>query len=192
MTVAANPLDVPGVHGQGPGKGTQVLAAVAAQQAVVNSAAPPFLIPAQAQLNQLQIQAVDYFMQSFWVAADQILATFAPIPVNNRYGVFITAQLAAIATRAAAVATLVAQGLPTSTLGNQAPQYSIAYLPYQVPDTYWYQLNTQLVDFLMNTGIIPASLILSTMTGAQTYFFEYNTNGQFFSPYSEGDVSQDL
>lgn len=30
------------------------------------------------------------------------------------------------------------------------------------------------------------------MTGAQTYVFNYNTNGQFFSPYSEGDVSQDL
>jgi hypothetical protein len=189
MTVIASTFDVPGVYGQGPGKGTQVLNAVAAQQAVVNAAVGTFVGSAQAQLNLLQIEAVDYFIGSYWVAADQILAMFAPIPVNNRYGVFITTQLAAIATRAAAVATLVAQGLPTSTLGNQAPQYSIAYLPYQVPYTYWYQLNTSLVDFLMNTSILPASLILSTMTGAQTYFFEYNTNGQFFSPYSDSETS---
>ena len=61
-----------------------------------------------------------------------------------------------ISARAAAVQqALVAKGLPTSTIGNQGvPQYSIAYLPYQVPDTYFYQLNTQLVDFLMVTGII--------------------------------------
>lgn len=193
MTVTASPLDVTGVYGQGPGKGTQVLNAVAAQQAIVNAAPNPIqLIAAQAQLNLLQINAVDYFMGSYWVSADQILATFAPIPVNSRYGTYITAQLAVIAARAAAVAVLVAKGLPTSTLGNQAPQYSVAYLPYQVPDTFWYQLNTQLVDFLMNNGIITAASILSTMSGAQTYPFSYNTNGQFFSPYSEGDVSQDL
>ena len=189
MTVTASTFDVPGIYGQGLGKGTQVLNAVAAQQAVVNAAVGPFVAAAQAQLNLLQIEAVDYFMQSYWTAADQILATFAPIPVNNRYGAYITAQLAMISARAAAVATLVAKGLPTSTIGNQGvPQYSVAYLPYQVPDTYFYQLNTQLVDFLMTTGVLPASLILSTMTGVQTYPFNYNTNGQFFSPYGEGDV----
>ena len=189
MTVIASPLDVPGIYGQGPGKGTQVLNAVAAQQTVVNAAAGPFVTAAAAQLNMLQIEAVDYFMGSYWGSADSILAAFAPIPVNNRYGIFITAQLAMISARAAAVATLVAKGLPTSTIGNQGvPQYSIAYLPYQVPDTYFYQLNTQLVDFLMTTGIIPASLILSTMTGVQTYPFNYNTNGQFFSPYGDSDV----
>ena len=193
MTVIASPLDVPGIYGQGPGKGTQVLNAVAAQQTVVNAAAGPFVTAAAARLNMLQIEAVDYFMGSYWVSADSILAAFAPIPVNNRYGIFITAQLAMISARAAAVATLVAKGLPTSTIGNQGvPQYSIAYLPYQVPDTFWYQLQTQLVDFLMQTSIVPAALILSTMTGVQSYAFNYNTNGQFFSPYSEGDVSNDL
>lgn len=155
MAVTASPLDVTGVYGNGPGKGTQVLNAVAAQQAIVNAAPNPIqLIAAQAQLNLLQINAVDYFMSSYWTSADQILATFAPIPITSRYGAYITAQLAAIAARAAAVAALVAKGLPTSTIGNQAPQYSVAYLPYQVPDTFWYQLNTQLVDFLMTTGII--------------------------------------
>ena len=191
MTVIASTFDVPGVYGQGLGKGTQVLNAVAAVQATVNAAPANSvqLAASLAQLNLLQIEAVDYFMLSYWTSADQILATVAPIPVNNRYGAYITAQLAMISARAAAVATLVAKGLPTSTIGNQGvPQYSIAYLPYQVPDTYFYQLNTQLVDFLMAMGILPASLILSTMTGVQTYVFNYNTNGQFFSPYGEGDV----
>lgn len=190
MTVVASSADTAGSKGNGLGKGQTLLNAIAAVQALVTSA--PLNLSAAAQLNLLQIEAVDYFMNSFWVSADKILAAFAPIPVNSRYGAYITAQLAAIATRAAAVATLVAQGLPTSTLGNQAPQYSVAYLPYQVPDTYWYQLNTQLVDFLMWNGIVTASSILSTMTGAQTYAFAYNSDGQFFSPYSEGDVSQDL
>ena len=205
MTVTASPLDIPGVYGQDPGKGTQVLNAVAGVQATVNAAPASSvqLAASLAQLNLLQIEAVDYFMQSYWVAADQIIATFLAPAVNatatyitalqavngSKFGAYITAQLAMISARAAAVAALVAKGLPTSTIGNQGvPQYSIAYLPYQVPDTYWYQLNTQLVDFLMVTGILPASLILSTMTGVQTYPFNYNTNGQFFSPYGEGDV----
>ena len=38
MTVTASTFDVPGVYGQGPGKGTQVLNAVAAVQATVNAA----------------------------------------------------------------------------------------------------------------------------------------------------------
>ena len=144
MTVVASSLDVPGVRGQGVGKGTQVLNAVAAQQAIVNAAPAGIqLAAALAQLGLLQIEAVDYFMGSYWVSADSILAAFAPIPVNNRYGTYITTQLSMISARAAAVATLVAQGLPTSTQGNYAPQYSVAYLPYQVPDTYFYQLSTQ-------------------------------------------------
>ena len=195
MTVVASSEDVTGVHGNGPGKGTQVLNAVAGQQAVVNSATPAFIVAAAAQLNLLQIEAVDYFMGSYWVSADQILATFAPLPVNNKYGAYITAQLNAITTRLAQINQVnPPQYSQALNYGNYAPQYPAYMPPYPntPPDPYWYQLQTQLVDFLMQTSIVPASLILSTMTGAQTYAFNYNTNGQFFSPYSEGDVSQDL
>jgi hypothetical protein len=195
MTVAASPLDVPGVYGQGVGKGTQVLNAVAAQQAVVNAAVGPFAVPAAAQLNLLQIEAVDYFMGSYWVSADQILATFAPLPVNSRYGAYIIAQLAAIAARTAQInQTNPTQYSQVVTQGNQAPQYSAYMPPFPLtpPDTFWYQLQTQLVDFLMTTGILPASLILSTMTGVQTYPYTYNTNGQYFSDSTEGDSGADL
>ena len=194
MTVVASSEDVTGVHGNGPGKGTQVLNAVAGLQAIVNAAPNPIqLIAAQAQLNLLQINAVDYFMGSYWVSADQILATFV-LPTTGRYGSYITSQLAQIAARLAQINQVPAQYSQVITVGNQAPQYPAYMPPYPntPPDPYWYQLQTQLVDFLMQTSIVPASLILSTMTGAQTYAFNYNTNGQFFSPYSEGDVSQDL
>ena len=193
MTVTASPSDVTGVHGNGPGKGTQVLNAIATLQALVNSA--PLNLSAATQLNLLQINAVDYFMGSYWVSADSILSTFSPLPTNSKYGSYITAQLNAIAARLAQInQTNPTQYSQALVYGNEAPQYPAYMPPYPntPPDTYLYQLQTQLVDFLMANGIVLASNILSTMTGAQTYAFNYNTNGQFFSPYSEGDVSQDL
>lgn len=194
MTVVASSEDVTGVHGNGPGKGTQVLNAVAGLQAVVSGASPAFIVAAKAQLNLLQIEAVDYFMGSYWVSADQILATFAPLPVNNKYGAYITAQLNAITARLAQINQAPPQYSQALVYGNQAPQYPAYMPPYPntPPDGYWYALQTQLVDFLMANGIVTAGSILATMTGNQSYAFNYNTNGQFFSPYSEGDVSQDL
>ena len=198
MTVTASPADVPGVYGQGVGKGTQVLNAVAAQQAVVSAAVGPFVVPAAAQLNLLQIEAVDYFMGSYWVSADQILATFGAsltASLCGKYYGFVTTQLAAIAARLAQInQTNPTQYSQVITQGNQAPQYSAYMPPFPLtpPDGYWYQLQTQLVDFLMATGIVPASLILSTMTGAQTYPFTYNTHGQYFSDSTEGDSGADL
>ncbi len=194
MTVVASSADVTGVHGNGPGKGTQVLNAIAAAQSLVSASAPPFLQSAQAQLNLLQIEAVDYFMGSYWVSADKILAAFAPLPTNSKYGPYITAQLNAITARLAQINQVPPQYSKALVYGNQAPQYPAYMPPFPLtpPDPYWYQLQTQLVDFLMTNGVVLASAILSTMSGVQTYAFNYNTNGQFFSPYSEGDVSQDL
>ena len=64
MTVIASTFDVPGIYGQGPGKGTQVLNAVAAVQATVNAAPANSvqLAASLAQLNLLQIEAVDYIL----------------------------------------------------------------------------------------------------------------------------------
>lgn len=192
MTVVASPADVTGVHGNGLGKGQTLLNAIAAVQALVTSA--PLNLSAAAQLNLLQIEAVDYFMGSYWVSADSILAAFTPLPTNSKYGPYITAQLALIAARLAQINQVPPQYSQALVYGNQAPQYPAYMPPYPntPPDGYWYQLQTQLVDFLMTNGIVLAAAILSTMAGAQTYAFNYNTNGQFFSPYSEGDVSQDL
>ena len=193
MTVTASTFDVPGIYGQGPGKGTQVLNAVAAQQAVVNAAVGPFVAAAQAQLNLLQIEAVDYFMLSYWTSADQILAVMGSLLTPQACGkhyTYVTKQLAAIAARLTQINQVPAQYSQALVFGNVAPQYSKYMPPYPntPPDTYWYALQTGLVDYVMTHGIILASLILSTMAGAQSYIFDYNTNGKYFSPYGEGDV----
>lgn len=195
MTVTANPLDVPGIYGQGPGKGTQVLNAVAAQQAIVNAAPNPTqLAAAQAQLSLLQIEAVDYFMLSYWTSADQILAVMGSLLTAQACGkhfTYVTKQLAAIAARLAQINQVnPTQYSQVLVYGNYAPQYSAYMSPYPntPPDGFWYGLQVNLIDYCMTHSIILASLILSTMTGAQSYAFNYNTNGQFFSPYGEGDV----
>ena len=192
MTVTASPADVPGTHGNGLGKGQTLLNAIAALPAV----AYPATVSQRAvktQLSLLQIEAVDYFMGSYWVSADQILAQMTSMMQGADKHVFdlqakITARLAIVATIPPAVPP------PALVYGNQAPQYSAYMPPFPLtpPDGPWYALCTELVDYCMVKGILPAGLILSTMTGAQTYPFQYNTNGQFFSPYSEGDVSEDL
>jgi hypothetical protein len=190
VTVTANPLDVPGVYGQGVGKGTQVLNAVAAQQAVANVAVGTFVVPAFAQLNLLQIEAVDYFMSSYWVSADSIITQFSPLPTNNRCGTYINGVLSQITARKTQIAQVPPQFSQALVFGNVNPQYSQYMPPYPLtpPDNYLYSLQTQLVDFLMVNGIVSAATILATMSGSQTYPFAYNTNGQFFSPYGEGDV----
>jgi len=200
MTVAASPADAPGIRGNGLGKGQTLLNAIAALQTTVNNspAHTPQLYSAQAQLNLLQIEAVDYFMGSYWVSADSILVTMGNLLTQQacgKYFLYVTQQRALIAARLTQINQInPPQFSQALVYGNEAPQYSAYMPPYPntPPDTVWYQLQTQLVDFCMTIGIIPAFLILSTMTGAQTYPFTYNTNNQYFSPYSEGDPSGDL
>src|ERR1035437_9950386 len=181
MSVTASPDDLPPgtatTNPQAVGKGQSLLDAIAVLQALADAAPNPGqFLAAKAQLNLLQIGAVDYFMGSFWVSADQILATFSPLPFAGKNNAYITSQLALISKRAALVVALVARGPLPITIGNEGePQYSRSYpepmagYPLTDPDTCWYQLQMQLVDFLMTMGVVPASLILSTMTGAQTY-----------------------
>jgi hypothetical protein len=201
MTVTASPADVPGVYGQGVGNGQSLLNAIAAIQTTLNTisaTATQQRLALGVTRAALQVQAVDYFMGSYWVSADQILATFSTsltVQACGRYYGYVQSQLTAIAARLAQInQTNPTQYSHVITMGNQEPQYSRYSPPYPLtpPDTYWYALQTQLVDFLMATGIVPASLILSTMTGVQTYPYTYNTNGQYFSDATEGDSGADL
>ena len=204
MTVTASPADVPagtppGVPQNTLGKGQQVLSDIAAVQALVTAAANPAVQPALvARLNQLQIEAVDYFMGSYWVAADQILAVMTADMILPRAGdAFVTAQLAKIATRATQVAALVAaiftmHGTPPGGV-DEADQYSVGYpapnsgYPLTEPDVYLYMLQTQLVDYCMNRGILPATTILATMTGVQTYPWNgYQSDYTWYQQYWDG------
>lgn len=174
MTVVASPADVPPQgYSTGLGKGAALLAEIAAIQAMVTAAANPRTAPAlAARLNMLQMEAVDYFMGSYWVSADSILTTMTASMILPKAGDrHVTAALADIAARAAQVVILLAAGTP---IVNPL-QYSRAYppsnsgYPLTGPDVYLYGLQTQLVDYCMLKAILPAALILSTMTGAQTY-----------------------
>lgn len=211
MTVTASPNDLPpgSATNTAPGslgavgKGQTLLNGIAATQTALNASVPNSVNNRQLayNLNQLQIQAVDYFMATYWVAADQIIAQMYPamaiLPKNTPK--FVTSQLAAIAARAAqlvAIGTSTPTGTPpggTVAQGNNYPQYSRAYplpssgYPLTQPDVYWYQLNTQFVDYLMNKAHLPASLILSFMTGVQTYASNaYWSNYTFYQQYWDG------
>lgn len=183
MTVTASPNDIGpgsmnGTNGGRLGKGQTLLNEIAVVQTTLalSMAASPNSQALAARLNQLQIQAVDYFMGSFWVSADQILATI-PIPAGGPVTTTkeITRLQGLIAIRQAQVNTLIAAGIPVSPVGNEAPQYSTGYpppmsgYPLTLPDAVLYALQQQLVDLLMTTGIVQASTILATMTGTQTY-----------------------
>lgn len=202
MTVTASPADVPaGTPGRTPqntlGKGQLVLSEIAAVQALVTAAANPAVQPALvARLNQLQIEAVDYFMGSYWVSADQILAVMtADMILPNGGDAFVTAQQAKIAVRLAQINTPGAVGIQDIPPGGttESAQYSVSYpapmsgYPLTEPETVWYQLQTQLVDYCMNKGILPAATILATMTGVQTYPWNgYQSDYTFYQQYWDG------
>jgi hypothetical protein len=209
MTVTASPNDLPpgtatGTAGTGVGKGQSLLNQIAALQTAYNASVANSVNQRNLAfaLNAEQIAAVDYFMATYWVSADQIIATMYPtyFTLPKVGDAFITAQrtkIAARLTQLAAIGTGTPIGTPpggTTTNGAAQAQYSVAYplpnsgYPLVTPDVLWYQLNTQLVDYAMRTGnILPASLILSTMTGTQTYPWNgYWSNYTSYQQYWDG------
>ena len=172
MTVVAPTTDPPGAA---------ILAEIAAVQATI--AANPKVAAQYAQtLNALQEQAVDHFMATYWLYSGIVLNTMLglqTVPVNLL--VAYNAQVAAIATRTTKVAAIVAAGLPVITMGNEAPQYSVAYPLTQVPDTLLNQLQSGLVDWCMANSIFTAGMVLAACTGAQTYTFNYVSGYTVFS-----------
>jgi hypothetical protein len=144
--------------------GAALLAGIVLVQDLVQNTNSPFAI---AQLGLLQVNAVDHFMAKFFVTAASILATIAPVRVDARAAKML-AEIAGVEAKIAAY-------VPPSAaefLGNEA-QYSVQYVPTFLQQKL-NELQTQLVDYYMATGAIPAALILSTMTGVQTL----DDNGQ--------------
>lgn len=89
---------------------------------------------------------------------------------------YVMDMLARIAARAAQVMQILANGIPVPN----PLQYSRSYSLVVTPDTYWYALQMQLIDYCMNKAILPASAILATMTGFQTYPFNYVSNYTYY------------
>lgn len=204
MTVTASPNDLPpgtatGTAGTRVGKGQSLLNKIAALQTAYNASVANSVNQRNLAfaLNAEQIAAVDYFMATYWVSADTIVAwakenpTYFRLPAagdpvigTGRFAnqtTYPNTYIAKIATRLAqlaAIGTGTPIGTPpggTTTNGAAQAQYSVAYplpnsgYPLVTPDVLWYQLNTQLVDYAMTHGYLSAADILAQLTGAQTY-----------------------
>lgn len=202
MTVVASTADVPagtatGNPQPGLGKGGTLLAGIAATQALVTAAKNPASQNAlQGQLDLLQVEAVQYFMGSYWVAADQIIANTTVAAAITLWGMgspvrdqHLAELLARIVSRQAQVNILVAAGTPSlETTGVQPTQYSVAYpppnsgYPLTSPDVKLYALQTELVNYLMQKAYVLAATILSVMNGAQTY--DWNGYTSNYTRYS--------
>ena len=85
MTVTAPPADIPGAA---------LDAQIAVVQALVTANKNPLVLYQNQQLlNSLQMQAVDHYMSTFWLAADVILASYSP-PAWDKTGVRLLTRIA--------------------------------------------------------------------------------------------------
>ena len=190
MTVVAPPLDT---------AGAALLTGIAAVQALVNANATPALQSAQVQrLNDLQVQAVDHFMATYWVLAARILSTFfTPVPLSSwdfsmvsmtfdngtyYFGGLFPGTLFGLGPQDPKAAQLVAQIAYTQAIVTSGK--NPATQPY-----YAQLLNesqSHLVDYCMASGAITAANILSTMTGVQSLPFNYVSNYTYYQADIEG------
>lgn len=156
MTLVAPPPDT---------SGAALLAAIAQMRVVVSINNNPLVQAALVQqLNMLECEAIDHFMATYWCTAARILSTIAPIIIDKN----AAAMLVAIAT--AKVQAAAAAGGPTASWCAQ----------------YVNQLQTELVDYYMNTAAITAASILNTMTGVQSQPFNYVSNYTYYQADIEG------
>jgi hypothetical protein len=167
MTVAAPPLDT---------AGAALLSDIAQLTTLVNGAVNSARWPSMvAQLHALQRQAIDHFMATYWVAADQILETMVP-----------TGQDAHTSKDLLTIASLQAQSdAYVQTQVANYPQYSISY-PNNQYATQLYAVQMRLVDYYMDKGLIFPGLILSTMTGVQSRPFNYISDYTFYQSWVDG------
>ena len=164
-TVIAPPQDTGGL---------QLQAAVVAAQNATLIASPFTLISQCALVNQLQVEVVDHFMATGWLNAAAILALYQP-PSGDRVG-------QALAARVAFLQNLY-DNAPAPLPGNASGYGSSGWVT--VAQNYQQQLyaaQITLVEHIMDVpGGTPASTILGTMTGFQSFPFEYVFNSVGFT-----------
>jgi hypothetical protein len=153
LAVTAPPLDT---------AGAALDAQIAAVQALVNANANPLVLPQlQAQLSQLQVEAVDHYMVTGWLnAGSNVLATYsAPAwdPVAQ-----------ALSTRVAFLQNLYSTA-PAMPPGNAEGYGGSGWT--SIASNYLQQLyaaQIALVERLMDIGQPTAATILANLTGVQT------------------------
>ncbi len=154
--------------------GAALDAQIATVQALVTAGDNPAMQPDLAlQLNRLQVQAVDHYMVTGWLNAATILATYSA-PGWDTVG-------QAQAARVAALQALVNNVGPMPA-GNAAGYGSSGWTT--VKSNYQQQLYAAqigLVEHLMDIAAPTAAAILSSMTGTQSFTFEYSFTGVGYS-----------
>jgi hypothetical protein len=147
--------------------GAALLAQIATVQALVTANANP-LVLAQltAQLNQLQVEAIDHFMVTGWINAATILETYTA-PAWDSVGQALTARVAflqALYENAPAPLPGNAEGYGTAGWVTVAQNYAQQLYAAQI----------SLVEHIMALpGGTPAATMLANLTGFQSFPFEY-------------------
>lgn len=165
MTVVAPPTDIPG----------QALdAQIATVQALVTANRNPLVEYLQIQqLHALQAQAVDHYMVTGWLNAATIIAAF-PSPIWDLEGQRLTKRVAYLQT--------LVNNPPTPPPGNAAGYGSAGWTTVGAAYTQMlYAKQIELVEHTMNYPTTTAAVMLSTLTGFQSFPFEYVFNSVGFT-----------
>lgn len=152
MAVTAPPLDA---------GGAALDAQIATVQALVNANSNLLtLYQLQQYLNQLQVNAVDHYMTTFWLNAATILATYSA-PVWDKVGQVLTARVASLQT--------LVNNAPANNPTNPVTANPLSNYQQQL-----YQAQMELVNRIIDVpGGTSAATILASMTGFQSQPFEY-------------------
>jgi hypothetical protein len=168
MTVLAPTADV---------YGAALDAQIATVQALVNkTAASSILYPQYVQqLNMLQMEAVDHYMVTGWLAAYVILATYQPNS-RDKTGQTLLARVAFLQNlynNAPAPLPGNSEGYGGSGWVTVAQNYAIALYAAQIT----------LVEYLMATTVYgtSAATMLANLTGSQSFPFAYVFNSVGFT-----------
>jgi hypothetical protein len=136
---------------------------------VTTNANPKVEYQLQQQLNAAQVQAVDHYMVTFWLAPSYVLANFSA-PAWDNVGQTLTARVAFLQNlfnNAPAPPTGNANGYGGSGWVTVAQNYALQLYAAQI----------SLVEHLMDLpGGTSAATILATLTGYQSQPFEYVFN----------------
>lgn len=158
MTVTAPPLDT---------AGAALDAQIAVVQALVNANKNPAVLAANKQLlNQLQVEAVDHYMVTFWLDPTVILATYQPL-ATDKIGQSLLARVVFLQN--------LVNNAPTMPTGNAdgygAAGWTTVLQNYQ---SQLYAAQVALVERLMDCpGSTSAATMLANLTGFQTRPYDY-------------------
>ena len=162
MSVVAPPQDP---------AGAAIDAAIAAQQALI-STTQNLAVQAQylLELNQLQVQAVEHYMVTGWLNAATILETYQP-PPSDKVGQALVARVSFL--------TELVANAPPPPPGNADGYGSAGWVTVlQNYQAQLYAAQITLVEHIMDLPAgTPAATMLATLTGFQSFVFEYSFTG---------------